>query len=84
MEARRNKALKEADADLQREDMLVGKVFTSPDGDSLLRILKARFCPVTIFDPNPIKMAYMEGQRSVVETFIRAAEWCVTLHKKGE
>lgn len=42
------------------------KVFRSPDGEKVLHDLMKRFYNGSVFDSDPVNMAYREGQRETV------------------
>ena len=65
------------DTPIRRKSKLFEKVFSSPDGQKVLRMLMAEnsFCNTTFEAGDPYTSAFYEGKRSVVASIIQR---CVT------
>jgi len=51
---------------VRRKSGVVSRVFASPDGKELLKLLDETFCQRSLFDEDPNKTAYNIGQRDLV------------------
>lgn len=52
--------------ELTEEEMgIIGRTFAGPSGRKLRDMLEQKFCNRQSFDPDPLTMAFKEGQRSL-------------------
>lgn len=51
---------------MKKFDVLVHKVFTSPDGEELFRQLYDQYVHQQVFDPDPLVMAKKAGEHDLI------------------
>ena len=62
-----NAAVEAARKSLAMKAMDFQLAFSTPEGEKVLKILKAQFCPAELFDPNSDSKTFVNiGERNVV------------------
>lgn len=67
MATNKTEAMKAAQAALEVRASKFQRLFLSAEGEEVLKILKAQFCPAELFDPNSDSKTFVNiGERNVV------------------